>query len=568
MGNLNSKLSKLNTEEIKDLVVKERTKNPGKIPPNINKLFNVDELIESKCSCYRMRPKDNFNGTYIVYLYGSYTCMTMSTEQWDFITKLSVSTGCGLFIPMYPLAPEGDCKAVFKMLPKAYRDFCMSHDVNRVILMGDSTGAGLALSIALLAWKEGYRKPDQLILLSPVMDTEFFDRDMETRLVLASLHEDKYWFNESLKEFFNTYWVKDYAVKTEYTSPYYEDYTDLCDDVVVFSGTRDLYNCYARAFYQKAKQQGVNVRFYEFEDECHNFMFESQSYERQRAVGYLKDVINNSYTESLPDLYPVKLLAEWSDKYSECISDSWAINFIHDNKFDFSKLDIKVSKTRNNMLAANCSAFDASIRKYILEYPNCTIVNLGCGLENMFERMDNGRIQWYNVDSHNIMSVRRTMYGERDREKTVGRTIMDFTWLEDIKCNRNQGVLFVCKEVLGYLRLSQLLAIIEAINEKFPGAELMFNASTTGRRILDNIGYKKKNYYKRKKKLAVNDAQEMFNSWRSDIQIIHEEPVMKYFNVKKGMDLASKLARKYNLLTYNYKIIHMKIGAEEYDIQV
>lgn len=568
MGTLNKKYSKLNTEQILEYVVREKKKSTAKIPQNLSKLFNVDEIVENKCSCYRLRPKEKFNGTYIVYIYGSYTCMPISTEQWDFITRLAVSTGSGLFIPMYPLVPEGDCKAVFKMLPKAYRNFCISHDVDKVILLGDSTGAGLALSLALIAWKEGYRKPDSLILLSPVIDMEFFDKDMETKVALASLYEEKYWFNEELKEFFNRYWVKDSAAKTEYTSPYYEDFTDLCDDVVVFSGTRDLYNCYAREFYKKAKGQGVNVRFYEFPDEGHDFLFSSQSHERQRAFGYLVDVISCTYKESLTELYPIKLLAEWSDKYPECISDTWAINFIHDNKFDFSRLPVKIGRIRNNMLAATCSAYDASVKKFILEYPNCTIIDLGCGLENMFERMDNGRIYWYSVDSHNIMSVRRSMYGEHEREKTVGRTITDLSWLDEIKCNRNKGVLFICKEIFGYLRLSQMLTIIEAIRNTFPGAELLFDASTTGSTVIDNIGYKKKNIYHKKKKVSVDDAQEFFNGWRTDIQIIKEEPVMKYFCVKKGADFVSKFSRVYNLITYNHKLIHIKIGAEKYEVIV
>lgn len=568
MGKINKKYSKFNIDEIKNLAVKIQKKTINRMPASIEKNFDIDELTEEKCVCYRMRPKKGFNGTYIVYIYGSFTCFNMSIEQWEFISKLSQDTGCGLFVPMYPLAPEFGCREVFKMLKKAYANFCLGHDVNKVILLGDSSGAGLALSITMLAWKEGFRKPDQLILLSPFIDTEFFDKKLETMVFEGSKQEDRFWFNEAFKDFINTYWVKDYAVKTEYTSPFYEDYTDLCDDVCIFSGTRDMFNCYAREFYSKAKKDGVNIRFYEFDNEPHNFIIYGSSHDAKKAYEYLEDIINQTYNASLTNIFPIKLLAEWTKKYPEDVNDEWALKFIYDNKFDFSKLPVKISRTSNLMLAATTSACDQIVRKYIMEYPNCTVINLGCTLENAFSRMDNGRIQWYNIDTHNIISVRRAMYGERSREKTIGRAIMNFTWMDEVVCERNKGVLFICKDVFPYMRLNQVKTLIEKIRESFPGAELVFTASSTGSNLHNNMNYRKRSLKQKKKRLAVDDAQELFNEWRTDIQIISEEPVMKYFRAKKEAGPMQKLAIKYNMITNNHKIVRMRIGSEDYNIRL
>lgn len=568
MGKLNKKNSKLNMDEIKSMATKIQKKLPNKLPITCEKGFDIDELIEDKCVCYRMRPVDTFNGTYIVYIYGSSTCFNMSMQQWEFITKLSQETGCGLFVPMYPLAPEFGCREVFKMLKKAYSNFCLGHDVNQVILMGDSSGAGLALSLTMLAWKEGFRKPNQLIMLSPFIDTEFFDKKLEAKVFENSKNEDRFWFNEAFRDFINTYWVKDYAVKTEYTSPFYEDYTDLCDDVCIFSGTRDMFNCYAREFYNKAKQDGVNIRFFEFDNEPHDFVIYGESDIAKKAYEHLKDIINHTYNASLTELFPIKLLADWTKKYPEDVNDEWALKFIYDNKFDFSKLPVSINKTSNLFLAATTSACDQIVKKYILEYPNCTVVNIGCALENTFSRMDNGRIQWYNIDTHNVISVRRAMYGERKREKTIGRAIMNFTWLDEVVCDRNKGVLFICKDVFPYMKFNQVKNLIEKIRENFPGAELVFTASSTGSNIHNNVNYKKHSLKQRKKRLAVDDAQELFNAWRPDIQIISEEPVMKYFNCKKEASLSQKLAIKFNMITYNHKVIRMKIGSEDYNIKI
>ena len=225
------------------------------------------------------------------------------------------------------------------MLEPAYANCTKGQDVERVVLMGCGAGGGLALSLAMAAWREGLRKPDQLYLLSPMMDTEFFDKSLEQELIENSKHAKWTFYNEHVKEFLNSYWVRDYAVKTEYTSPYYGDMTDICDDVVLFSGVQDLYHCYAREFYKKAKKAGVNIRFFEFEDEAEDFMIYDKTKEYKKAQGFLIDCINGTFDTSLRAIYPLKMMSDWSKKYPEYFKDDWASRFIYDHKFDFTRLN-------------------------------------------------------------------------------------------------------------------------------------------------------------------------------------------------------------------------------------
>ncbi|MDE6023976.1 MAG: alpha/beta hydrolase fold domain-containing protein [Lachnospiraceae bacterium] len=564
--------SKLNMDELKELILKKRKKYTEKIPAGISKEISkfcqVEELALEGGKCYRIHPDKNFEGKYIFYLYGGMMCQNISAQQWEFIASISKSLGIGVLVPMYPLAPEFSCRETFDMLEKTYSNLTMSYDIKKLILMGDSSGAGLALSLAMIAWREGYRKPDQLILLSPVLDTEFFDTELEKKLLDTEYYDETIFYNKAAKDFINTYWVKDYAVKTEYTSPFYEDYTDLCDDVIIFSGIDDMFNCYARAFYKKAKMQGVNIRFFEFDKEGHNFIISSKTGKAKSARSYLVDVLNNTYLNSLPDIYPIKMMADWTKKYPDIINDEWATKFIYDNKFDFSNIKTRMSEYRSILKASAYSACDAKVARYIMEYPNCTIINLGCRLDNMFKRLDNGRIQWYSIDTHNIMSVRRSMYGEREREKTVGRDIMDFTWVDEIKCRRNHGVMFVCNEALMCLTKHQLKELLKILREKFPGADLVFTATTTGASIYTNIMYGSNAVEIDKKKIFVNDAQRLLGEWGSDYRLISEEPLMKFAGKPEKLNLKTKASMAYNKISYNYKIVHVRLGGEAYEISI
>lgn len=565
---ISSKYLKLNKEDLKKRVLKARKKYIPKIPSYISKKFQVDELVEGGHKCYRIVPQENFGGKYIVYLYGSGMCNNISEKQWEFIYKLAIKTGAGLFVPMYPLAPEYSCRELFNMLTRAYSNFAKSFDVKNIVLLGDASGAGLALSLAMLAWEDGYRKPDQMILLSPMLDTEFFDQELESELKECSVRGDTIFYNDEVKDFLNTYWVKDYAVKTEYTSPYYGDYMDLCDDVVVFTGERDIYHCYAKSFYNKAKQQGCNIRFFQFADEYHNFMMDTKSKKQKLANKYLVDVVNGTYDASVKDLFPIKNIAYWSKHHPEAIKDVWAEKFIYDSKIDFSKIKDKMNEYRRLLMISKHRACDNYVEQFIKKYPECTIVNVGCRLDNMFGRLDNGRINWYNVDTYNTISVRRAMFGEPAREKTIGRNIMDFSWLDEIHCKRNQGLMFVFDDALTTFRLGQIKELFSQIRFMFPAAEVVFTATSQDATTHYNAHFKNEVWSRGRINMSIDDTQKIVFGWRPDYRIMAEEPLMNYCPRVKIKKMRTKFAKKYNLVTYNHKIIHLKLGREEYDISI
>lgn len=562
---------KMDKEKLKTLVLKKRKKYYHKLPSFVEKKFEVTELKDAGCKSYRLVPKSGFDGEYIIYIYGSNMCHNISLEQWKLITDVALETGKGLYVPMYPLAPEASCRELFDMLCKSYANFSKSFDVEKIILLGDSSGAGLALSLTHLAWEDGLRKPDQLIMLSPAMDTEFFDKELETQIEENVVYEDRYFFSEGAKDFINTYWVKDYAVKTLYTSPYYEeDLTDICDDMVIFSGTYDMFNAYARNFYNRAKLQGINIRFFEFEEENHNFIVHSKSQNALMAYKYLVDVVGGTYKASLPDLLPLKRISDWTKTYPEVMKDDWTLKFIFENKKSLTgaKLPKVRNEYRNMITMARYAACDKLVKRYIDQYPNCTIINIGCRLDNMFNRVDNGRIRWYSIDTHNTMAVRRRMYGVNSREITVGRSEGDLSWINEIECKRNQGVLFVCNDALNYMSTSVIRLMFDTLLEKFPGCEMVFTTTSKGVATWQNLRPGKGIFRKRKRKLSIDDAYKFFSGWNLEYRLMDEIPLNKYLEPIKEKKLSTKARLAYNGLTYNHKIIRAKFGSEKYEIKI
>ncbi len=63
----------------------------------------------------------------------------------------------------------------------------------------------------------------------------------------------------------------------------------------------------------------------------------------------------------------------------------------------------------SNGVIARTIVFDELVRDFIDKNPDCTVVNIACGLDTRFYRMDNGRITWYNLDLPEQIKVRGKM---------------------------------------------------------------------------------------------------------------------------------------------------------------
>lgn len=63
------------------------------------------------------------------------------------------------------------------------------------------------------------------------------------------------------------------------------------------------------------------------------------------------------------------------------------------------------------------------------QYPNAVFLNLGCGPDNCFERVNNGRMLWFDIDLPDSIAVRKRVYEETERRKMLGADVLDTVWV-------------------------------------------------------------------------------------------------------------------------------------------
>src|SRR5574341_1029563 len=121
--------------------------------------------------------------------------------------------------------------------------------------------------------------------------------------------------------------------------------------------------------------------------------------------------------------------------------------------------------------------FDRHARDFLARHPEAVVVHIGCGLDSRFERVDNGQVEWYDLDLPDVIALRRKLIGgEGERYHLLACSVLEDAWLEAVSAHRQRPFLFLAEGVLMYLEEAQVKSLVLTLKGHFLGAELAFDA--------------------------------------------------------------------------------------------
>ncbi len=110
-----------------------------------------------------------------VFLPGGGYAHPISSSHWTAVARFVLRGGVDAVVPLYQVAPQGDAAAAHALVRAVLDETITTYGPGNVHVMGDSAGAGLALSVV-------QRQPEDvrsLILLSPWIDVELANPAVE-----------------------------------------------------------------------------------------------------------------------------------------------------------------------------------------------------------------------------------------------------------------------------------------------------------------------------------------------------------------------------------------------------
>lgn len=161
------------------------------------------------------------------------------------------------------------------------------------------------------------------------------------------------------------------------------------------------------------------------------------------------------------------------------IRDPKAADIVALIDYDFDKL----RRTRTPVgTCLRTHLFDDEVREFLRAQPEGTVVEIGCGLNTRFERLDNGRARWFELDLPDSIELRRRFFEDSPRRTMIAASVLDESWLETVAQTGGPWC-FVAEAVLIYFEEADVRRVVERLVRRFPGSILV--ADTTSTRVVD-----------------------------------------------------------------------------------
>jgi O-methyltransferase involved in polyketide biosynthesis len=153
------------------------------------------------------------------------------------------------------------------------------------------------------------------------------------------------------------------------------------------------------------------------------------------------------------------------------VQDPKAVELVARLDVDFSGIQKLKDEQVNYLLRMR--EFDRLARAFLVKHPGGVIVDLGCGLDTRFERIDNGQVEWYGLDLPEVIELRKELLDETPRSHFIGCSVLDFSWIDALSSQTGKPILFLAEAMLVYLEEADVKRIVRVLAERFPGCELV-----------------------------------------------------------------------------------------------
>lgn len=207
-------------------------------------------------------------------------------------------------------------------------------------------------------------------------------------------------------------------------------------------------------------------------------------------------------------------------KPNAIIKDEKAVEVVKNINYDFSMFDQDWKS--QVAVAVRTEIIDQAVQEFLFSNPDAIIVNLGAGLCTRFFRLDNGRVQWFEVDLEQVKPSWDKLIGETERHRFIACSVVDFSWMDVIstviKGDSNQRVLFIAEGLFMYLPEDEVKRVILEIKNRFPSSEILIEV--IGKYLANNTQlHRSVAQTNAKFKWGADDCKEL-ETWEPGIQLV------------------------------------------------
>jgi len=134
-----------------------------------------------------------------------------------------------------------------------------------------------------------------------------------------------------------------------------------------------------------------------------------------------------------------------------------------------------LSRKSVKFICNRADTFDNIAHEFVESHSSCTIINLGCGFDTRYWRMQGGNYRFIDLDLPEVIVLKKRLLGKQINYEYFGISVLDTAWIDQVTTNGNENFLLLAEGLFMYLPKEEVVQLIQVIAERFSNSQLVFD---------------------------------------------------------------------------------------------
>jgi O-methyltransferase involved in polyketide biosynthesis len=112
-------------------------------------------------------------------------------------------------------------------------------------------------------------------------------------------------------------------------------------------------------------------------------------------------------------------------------------------------------------------AFDNAANRFIADNPQCTVINLACGFDTRFWRIENEKCNYIELDLPGVIELKKEILKDHLGYEVIGCSVLDTSWIDKVTINGNTGFLLIAEGLFPWIPPQDATRLLKEIGERF-----------------------------------------------------------------------------------------------------
>lgn len=173
-------------------------------------------------------------------------------------------------------------------------------------------------------------------------------------------------------------------------------------------------------------------------------------------------------------LIPLYFRARETLRPDAILRDPEAVRLVSAIDYDFARFD--AAWIINLDCVIRTEILDERVRTFLGRHPDAVVINLGAGLDARFQRIDNGRVRWFDLDLPDAIEARDRLLPAGERVVHLACSMFDPAWPARGPAPPGTPVLVIAEGLFCYCEERQLRELFALLAARWPGVHVAFQS--------------------------------------------------------------------------------------------